>query len=213
MVLPGAASHRGFDECDAAQLWDVFAEADRALEAGDVPYVVIGGVASAALGRPRASGDIDLLVRPHDARRALCELASAGFETDETNLAWIFKATKQGVLLDLLFRVKGDIYLDDDMLERAPRREVGGRLVPIMPAEDLLVVKAIAHDEESSRHWFDALALIARVPLDWDYLLARALVGPRRVLALLLYATSVDLVVPPAVIERLYALVHREERA
>jgi hypothetical protein len=73
-----------------------------------------------------------------------------------------------------------------------------------------VVVKALAHDEESSRHWFDALGIVAGGDLDWEYLVRRAAKGPRRVLSLLLYATSVDLVVPPSVIRRLHASAFAE---
>src|SRR5262245_20688652 len=104
MALAGAASHRGFDDVTPDTLLAVFAEADQVLEAADVPYLLIGGMASAVLGRPRASGDIDLLVAPQDAHRALDALAAARFDTDETNPHWLFKASKQGVLLDLLFK-------------------------------------------------------------------------------------------------------------
>jgi hypothetical protein len=201
---PGAARHKGFDDAALATLQVVFADTVRALESADVPYLVIGGVASAALGRPRASGDIDLLVAPHDARRALGVLGAAGFETDEINPHWLFKAIRHGVLVDLLFKMKGDVYLDDEMLARAPLCEVYGHPARVIPREDLLVVKALAHDEETPRHWFDALALLAGGDIDWDYLVRRASKGPRRVLSLLLYATSVDLVVPGSVISRLH---------
>ena len=211
--VPGAACHKGFDDVDADTIQVVFAEAVNALEACDVPYVVIGGLASAAIGRPRASGDIDILVIPQDAQRALATLADAGFDTDETNPHWIFKAIKHGVLLDLLFKMKGDIYLDAEMLARATLREVHGHPARVIPGEDLVVVKAIAHDEESSRHWFDALGVVAGGDLDWDYLVRRAAKGPRRVLSLLLYATSVDLVVPVGVIARLYECVRGSDAA
>ncbi len=184
-------------------LQSVFAEAVGVLEAHDVPYVVIGGLASAALGRARASADIDLLVMPQDARRALGALDAAGFATDELNPFWIFKAVKHGVLVDVIFKMKGDVYLDDEMLARARVHEVLGCPACVIPSEDLVVVKAIAHDEESTRHWFDALGIIAAGALDWDYLVRRAAKGPRRVLSLLLYATSVDLVVPPTAIRAL----------
>ena len=74
-----------------------------------------------------------------------------------------------------------------------------------------MVVKALAHDEESPRHWYDALGVIACGGLDWDYLVRRAAKGPRRVLSLLLYATSVDLVVPRSAIARLYAVAFGDE--
>jgi hypothetical protein len=44
--------------------------------------------------------------------------------------------------------------------------------------------------------------------LDWDYLLKRARRGPRRVLGLLLYAQSLDLLVPDKAIK---SLIHMLE--
>src|SRR4029434_10506835 len=64
MRLPGAASHQGFDTCSASDFEAVFCEAIAALEEAKVPHVLIGGLASAALGRPRCSADVDLLLRP-----------------------------------------------------------------------------------------------------------------------------------------------------
>src|SRR6185369_4947621 len=177
--LPGAACHKGFDDADAATLRAVFGEAVRTLEDLDVPYVVIGGLASAALGRPRASGDVDILVSPQDARRGLVGLAERGFATEELNPLWLFKAIKERVLVDLLFKMKGDIYLDDEMRSRAVVREVHGHPARVIPPEDLVVVKAIAHDEETPRHWFDALGVVAAGGFDWDYLVRRADKGPR----------------------------------
>ncbi len=202
--VPGAASHRGFEDTEIGALHAVFGEVIDALERHDVPYAVVGGPASAALGRPRASADVDVLVMPQDARRALGLLGEAGFAIDETNPHWIFKAVKSGVLVDVLFKLKGDIYLDPEMLARAPTRPVLGVPVRLLPAEDLVVVKALAHDEESTRHWFDALGLVAAGSLDWDYLVRRAAKGPRRVLSLLVYATSLDLVVPLRVIRAVH---------
>ena len=45
--------------------------------------------------------------------------------------------------------------------------------------EDLIVIKAIVFDEETPRHWYDALALIPRGELDWDYLLRAGAQGAR----------------------------------
>jgi hypothetical protein len=61
----------------------------------------------------------------------------------------------------------------------------------------VIVMKAIAHQEHCPRHWHDALAVIARGDLDWDYLVRRARRhGARRVASLLLYAQSNDHFVP-----------------
>jgi hypothetical protein len=108
------------------------------------------------------------------------------------------------VLIDLLFKGPRDIYLDDDMLARSRRVCVMGETVRVAPAEDLIVMKALVHDEETPRHWHDALALIATAQIDWEYLVKRARKGSRRVLSLLFYALSLDLIVPDRAITALY---------
>jgi predicted nucleotidyltransferase len=182
----------------------VLAGVVEAFERADVPYVLIGGLASAVHGRPRTSRDIDVLVRHADANRALAALGEAGFETEETNPQWIFKATKDDVQVDLIFWLKGDIYLDEEMLERSEECDFDGVRVRVIPPEDLIVVKAVIHDEQTPRHWGDALGVIADSELDWDYLARRARKGARRVLALLLYAQSNDLIVTDETVRSLF---------
>lgn len=183
-------------------------EAVAAVEAEQIPYVLVGGLASAVLGRPRWTYDIDFFIRPEDAPRALKALEPAGFDTEETNPHWIYKGTKKGVTVDLLFKVKGDIYLDDDILGRARTGDFKGRMLRVAPPEDMIVVKALVHDEETPRHWHDALGLIATGDIDWDTLVRRSQFGPRRVLALLLYAQSNDLIVPDEVVAAIYQRLH-----
>jgi predicted nucleotidyltransferase len=192
----------------AATVADVLADAVGALDGADVPYLLIGGLAASVHGRPRASDDIDLFVKKEDAQRALEAFDAAGFETEETNPQWIYKATKDGVQVDLIFWLRGDVYLDDEMLERSEERDWEGVRVRVMPPEDLIVVKAVIHDEQTPRHWGDALGIIADTELDWDYLARRARKGARRVLALLIYAQSNDLVVTDETIRTLVDSVY-----
>lgn len=186
----------------------ILSEAVKAIEADGIPYGLLGGVASAVHGRPRWTHDIDFFVRAEDAPRVLDALERADFATQRTNPHWLFKGIKRGVLVDVLFRAKGDLYLDDEMIARLRRVEFKGCPVMVIPPEDLLVIKAIIHDEETPRHWGDALGVIAGSDLDWDYLLARAQHGARRVLSLLLYAQSTDLVVPEEVIRSLFETIY-----
>jgi len=199
---PGAACHEGSSGGIDA-LTEVMSEAVQALEKGAIDYVLIGGQASSLLGRPRCSGDVDLLVMPEAAPMALEALGLAGFRTEKINPHWLFKAFRHDVLVDLLFKTRGEIYLDDEMLRRSTIRRFRGTHVRVVPPEDLIVMKAIVHDEESPRHWGDALGILPVTDLDWDYLLLRAKRAPRRMLSFLCYATSVDLAVPKDVLRRL----------
>lgn len=186
----------------------VLGEAVDALERAGLPYALIGGVASSGFGRPRSTRDIDLFVKPEDAPRALDLLAETGFRAERTDPRWLFKAFKHDIMVDIIFRSTGNIYLDDEMLGRAVRHEFHGHAARFIPPEDLLIMKAVVHDEAGPRHWHDALAVIASRELDWDYLIRRAQRAPRRVLSLLVYAHSLDLLVPNRVIRALVEQVY-----
>ena len=173
-----------------------------------IDYVLIGGIASAALGRPRETRDIDLFVRAEDIKKAVSALEARGFDTHEPEFDWLYKATKSDVPVDVIFKGSNDVYLDDQMSERALEETFKGVPVRLVPPEDLVVMKALSHEEETPQYWHDALAIISSNELDWDYLLQRAERGPRRILSLLVYAESMDLVVPDDVIRRLFSRIY-----
>ena len=170
----------------------------------DVSFAVLGGVASAAYGRPRWTKDIDIFVRGEDADAALTALAHAGFETERTNPSWIFKGFRDGVLVDVIFKVKSDVYFDDEMAARVRTIDFADVEIPVLAPEDVIVTKAIAANEEAPWHWHDALGVIASTELDWAYLVSRARKSPNRVLSLLHYALSIDLPVSVTAIRSLH---------
>ncbi|MCA1832014.1 MAG: nucleotidyltransferase [Actinomycetota bacterium] len=186
----------------------VLDEAMKALDEHAVEYVFIGGVASSALGRSRWTHDVDIFVSSEHARGALDALRSAGFRTEETDPHWLYKGIKDGALIDVIFRSKGHVYLDEEMVQRAQMTEYKGRRLRIMAPEDLVVLKAIVHDENVAHHWHDALAVLSAAEIDWDYLVRRATEhGARRVLSLLIYAQSEDVVVSSDAIRQLFDAV------
>jgi predicted nucleotidyltransferase len=189
----------------------VLGEVSHALDEQEIPHVVVGGIASTILGRPRWTRDLDLLVKPEHAGRAVDALAATGYTTQRTDDFWLYKAIKDGVLVDIIFRSTGDIYLDDEMLSRSRMEDFKGQRVRVLAPEDLLVIKAVVHDEKTPRHWYDALGIIAHADLDWEYLIRRARLAARRVLSLLLYAQSNDILVPPAVVRELFEMVSEQQ--
>ena len=189
----------------------VLADTVAALDGAQVPYVFMGGIGAATHGRPRWTHDIDVFVRPEDAGRALGALAESGFRTEQTYPDWLYKAWKHDVMVDVIFKSLGGILLDEEMLQRAAVEDFQGHRLCVMAPEDLLVIKAIVHDEHMPRHWHDALAIVSRCSLDWDYLMRRARRhGARRVLSLLLYAQSNDLVVPSGPIRELFHAIYAD---
>jgi Uncharacterised nucleotidyltransferase len=188
---------------------EVLTDAIEAMEQDNLSYLVMGGLGAATVGRPRQTHDIDLLVAPGAAGAALRALDRAGFRTQETDPRWLYKAFKHDVMVDIIFRSAGDIYLDDEMLRRSTITDVDGCAAPVTAPEDLIVIKAVAAAEHSPRHWYDALAIIASRDLDWSYLMLRARRhGLRRVLSLLLYASSLDVFVPLAPLRELFEIAH-----
>lgn len=186
----------------------VLYEAVDAVEEAGIPYALIGGLAAKKLGRPRVSHDIDFFVRPDDARNVLRALERKGFVTQERDPVWLFKGWKDDILVDVIFRSSSDIYFDQEVQEHVRRVPYHGRLINAIAPEDLIVIKAAVHEEHSSHHWFDALAVLIQGNLDWEYLLKRAKHAPRRVLALLIYAQSKDVAIPNHVIQRLYRSIY-----
>jgi predicted nucleotidyltransferase len=188
----------------------VLRDAVKAIEDADIPYAMIGGIPSVVLGRPRWSPneDIDFFVKPEDAKKVLEVLDGAGFETEERDPQWLYKAKRDGVVVDVIFRSSGDFYIDDEMFQRAFIGEFKGLKLRMLAPEDLVVMKALAHKEDTPQYWHDALSIIARSELDWEYLVRRAQVGPRRALSLLMYAQSNDLAVPDRTIRALFDLIY-----
>jgi predicted nucleotidyltransferase len=178
-----------------------------ALEEGKIPYALIGGIASSGLGRPRSTEDIDVFVRAEDGDAALEALKAHGFKTEKTDLAWLFKGFKEDILVDVIFKSRGDIYFDKEMDSRTMLIDYHGRHVRMVSPEDLIIIKCAVHDEVGPHHWHDALALLSHATLDWDYLLKRARKAPRRLLSLLLYAQSNDIWIPNRAVMELYRFV------
>jgi hypothetical protein len=198
----------GYEYADEDTLLAVFDDAQAALVEAHVRFLVMGGIASSLLGRPRWTHDIDIFLRPEETGRALDALEAAGFQTSIEHEHWLAKARKRGLVVDVIFRSSGDILLDEEMFARSVPARFKDRDLRLVPPEDLVVMKAVASSEETPRYWFDAIAIIGHTELDWDYLVRRARpVGVRRVLSLLLYAQSVDIIVPARAIRAMVEML------
>jgi hypothetical protein len=192
------------EEEDPQAFARVLGAAVDALEGAGIPYAVFGSVAATHYGRPGAAEDIDIMVRRNDARAVLEALAGSGFTTEETDPDWIYKAEKEGVLVDVIFQVRSGIALDDEVLSHT--RQIGefGRPVRIVSPEDQLVIEAVSDEEQAREHWFNGLSILVRTDMDWSHLERRARYGTYRVLSLLLYARSLDYVIPDDVLRGLF---------
>lgn len=196
---------------DLSGLKKILFETIDIIEKSGIPYALIGGVAVKSMGRPRITHDIDLFVTPDDAEKILEVLEKKGFTSQKRDPFWLFKAWKENILVDLIFRSSGDIYFDEEVQSHVRRTLYLGKHVNAISPEDFLVIKAAAHQEHNPHHWHDALAVLKQGYIDWEYLLKRARHAPRRVLSLLIYGQSNDIAVPNDIIKKLYQSVFESQ--
>jgi predicted nucleotidyltransferase len=193
---------------ESERLLAILDDAVDALRGADITFLLMGGLATSVLGRGRGVTDIDFFVRDRDVGSVLSVLEQAGFDTMIASPNWLAKGFKGGVLVDVISRSTHDITLTDDILEHAIEADVHGRRILCVAPEDLIVMKAVATTEDTARYWFDALSLLGRPDLDWDYLARRAKQhGAKRLLAFLFFAQSMDLLVPDGFVDDLLEAV------
>ena len=65
----------------------LFATVD-ALEEANIPFAMIGGIATSGMGRPRSTHDIDLFVSPENAEAVIQVLGKKGFRTEKFDVEY-----------------------------------------------------------------------------------------------------------------------------
>ena len=138
-----------------------------ALTSERVPFLLGGSLAVWARGGPETCNDLDLMVRPDDAERALATLERAGMGTERPAEGWLYKALDDEVAVDLIFSPRG-VPIDDATFARAEPVSVFGVELQALTLEDVLVSKLLAlHD-----HYLDyeaplQMARAVRERVDW----------------------------------------------
>jgi len=121
-----------------------------ALEAGSIPYAIAGGVAVSIYTTPRATEDIDLVIRAADLDRALPVLGALGFQRGGPPMA-----VAQGRLrIQRLTKIAGsdllplDLLLADspqleEVLRARQQLDWGGKRLWIVSIEGLRALKRL----------------------------------------------------------------------
>jgi hypothetical protein len=149
-----------------------------ALRDAHVPFVLGGSFAAWARGGPLPEKDIDLMVKPEDAERALQTLAAAGMRIEKPPEEWLYKAWHGDVMVDVIFHPSG-LEITDEVFARAEEISVMAIATPVMALEDMLATKLFALSEHSLdyRHLL-AIARALREQIDWSALEARTEQSP-----------------------------------
>lgn len=138
------------------------------LNDGEIEFVLGGGLSAWARGGPRSEHDVDFLIKPEDAERALEVFDAAGWRTERPPEGWLYKTWHEnGALVDLIFDpASGPI--TQEMIARAHEGEVMALRAKVATLEDVLVSKLLAISEQepsfgSVLEWSRAL----REQIDW----------------------------------------------
>jgi hypothetical protein len=139
-----------------------------ALKEAEVPFMLGGSLAVFAHGGPESCSDLDLIVKPADADRALDVLLRLGMRPDDPPEDWLLKAWDGGVLIDLIFAPLG-LRIDDRLFETADRMNVFSISMPVMRLEDVFTTKLRSMND----HYIDYAGLLklvraVREQVDWD---------------------------------------------
>lgn len=150
-----------------AQIETTLKRVAQVLRDADVDVALAGSIAAWARGGPESCNDLDLLVRPQDADRALAALAGAGLRTERPPEGWLVKAYDGDVLVDLIFAPNGEAEVEP-LFARAEELRASAVPVKVMAIEDVLVAKLRSFDE----HYLDYAGLLQiaralREQIDW----------------------------------------------
>jgi hypothetical protein len=115
--------------------------------AAEVEYLLVGAYALAAHGLPRATGDLDLWVRPTSENARRVELALSRFgalregisATDFETPNVIFQIGIVPVRIDIITSIDGVEF--ENAAKNCDTKEISGLSVPVLSRNDLLVNK------------------------------------------------------------------------
>lgn len=139
-----------------------------AFREAEVPALLGGSLAVWARGGPETRHDLDFVVKPEDAERALKALEAVGMRPEIPPEGWLYKAWDGDILVDVIFEPRG-LVVDDALVARGEEREVMAIGIRLMALEDVFTSKLMALDEHSAD--YSRLLLMARSlreQVDWQ---------------------------------------------
>jgi hypothetical protein len=149
-----------------------------ALDEAQIPFLIGGSLASWARGGPASSHDLDVMIRPADAKRAQDALVAVGMRPEDPPESWLLKAWDGDVLVDLIFEPAG-LTIDDELIAGAECANAAAMDFRVMAMDDVLYTKLNALNE----HYLDFSSLLqiaraVREQVDWDRLRERTAGSP-----------------------------------
>jgi predicted nucleotidyltransferase len=148
------------------------------LREAEVPFLLGGGLAAWARGGPESDHDLDLMLRPADAERALQVLAEAGLRAEKPPEGWLFKAFDGDVMVDLIFEPSGQP-IENEVFERAEELNVNAVPMQVLALEDVFVTKLTAlREHELDYDSVVEMARTVREQVEWEHVRQRTADSP-----------------------------------
>lgn len=143
------------------------------LEAGSVPYTVIGGLSVSIVSQPRPTIDVDLVVWL-DPERWPAFLESAqqygiqprsedALEFARQRRVLLLQHRESGIGIDVSF---GALPFEDEMIKRSRIVSLGNVTFRVATPEDLIIMKMIAHREKDLRDIENIVRVCPRLDFD-----------------------------------------------
>jgi hypothetical protein len=148
------------------------------LRDAEIPFLVGGSSALWARGGPQYVEDLDFVVKPEDAERALDTLVASGLEPVRPPEEWLLKARDGEVEIDIIFDPSG-FTIDDAVIARGEDMDVIGMSMPIMALEDIFTTKLLSLKEHYLN--YEGLLPFARAlreQVNWDEVRERTTESP-----------------------------------
>jgi hypothetical protein len=151
-----------------SQMESSLKKAAAAMREADIPFLLGGSLASWARGGPETTHDLDFMIKPEDAERALEALEAAGMKTERPPEEWLVKAWDGDVLIDLIHGPSG-IDMTDEVIERGEVLNVLSMEMRVMSLEDVITTKLEALTEHSLDYaGILQIARALREQIDWQ---------------------------------------------
>jgi len=138
------------------------------LDGAGITWAVFAGAAASVYGADRPLTDVDILVAAAEGDHIADLFPEAQIQRQEDG--YILGANMPS--FDILAGLTA-VDLDADMAARLTHHEIAGVTVPVIPAEDNILLKALwGRGPEVGKHdWEDVEAMMRHLPtLDWGYL-------------------------------------------
>ena len=143
------------------------------LDEAGIEFMLGGGLAGWAHGGPPTTGDVDLMLRPDDARGGMEALEAAGMRVEEPPEHWLLKAYDENVLIDLIFEPSG-MQIDEEALARSEPMDVCAMRMRVMALEDVFATKLLSlNDNQIDLGPLIKMARAVREKVDWAYVRRR----------------------------------------